>query len=88
MTAALAFALPPVDWHKMFVPSVSPLELVLRGSLMYLAILAAMRVFRRQAGSISTASEMSRALALTAPERAAIDGVAEPFAQFVAAMAG
>lgn len=55
MTAALAFALPPVDWHKMFVPSVSPLELVLRGSLMYLAILAAMRVFRRQAGSISTA---------------------------------
>ena len=39
----------------MFVPSVSPLELVLRGSIMYLAILAAMRVFRRQAGSLSTA---------------------------------
>jgi ADP-ribosylglycohydrolase len=32
--------------------------------------------------------EMPRALALTTPERAAIDGVAEPFAQFVAAMAG
>jgi uncharacterized membrane protein YcaP (DUF421 family) len=46
-------ALPPVDWHKMFVPSVSPLELVLRGTIMYLAILAAMRVFRRQAGSLS-----------------------------------
>jgi len=53
MTAALMLALPPVDWHKMFVPSVSPLELVLRGSIMYLAILAAMRVFRRQAGSLS-----------------------------------
>lgn len=48
-------AIPPVDWHKMFVPSVSPLELVLRGSVMYLAILAAMRVFRRQAGSLNTA---------------------------------
>ena len=48
-------ALPPVDWHKMFVPSVNPLELVLRGSIMYLAILAAMRVFRRQAGSLSMA---------------------------------
>ncbi len=48
-------ALPPVDWHRMFVPSVSLLELVLRGSVMYLAILAAMRIFRRQAGSLSTA---------------------------------
>jgi uncharacterized membrane protein YcaP (DUF421 family) len=51
----MVFALPPIDWHKMFVPSVSLLELVLRGSIMYLAILAAMRVFRRQAGSLSTA---------------------------------
>ena len=55
MTAALILALPPVDWHKMFVPSVSLLELVLRGSIMYLAILAAMRIFRRQAGSLTTA---------------------------------
>jgi len=47
--------MPPIDWHKMFVPSVSPLELVLRGSIMYLAILAAMRIFRRQAGSLNTA---------------------------------
>jgi uncharacterized membrane protein YcaP (DUF421 family) len=55
MTPALMLALPAVDWHKMFVPSVSLLELVLRGSIMYLVILAAMRVFRRQAGSLSTA---------------------------------
>ena len=32
--------------------------------------------------------EMPRALVLATPERAAIDGVTEPFAQFVAAMAG
>ena len=55
MASALLLALPPIDWHKMFVPSMNPLELVLRGSVMYLAILAAMRVFRRQAGSLSTA---------------------------------
>jgi len=48
-------ALPAPDWRQMFVPSVSPLELVIRGSIMYLAILAAMRIFRRQAGSLNTA---------------------------------
>ena len=32
--------------------------------------------------------ELPRALALTTPERTALDSVAEPFAQFVAAMAG
>ena len=55
MTPTLLLALPSPDWHQMFVPSVSPLELVIRGSIMYLAILAAMRMFRRQAGSLNTA---------------------------------
>ena len=44
-----------IDWHAVLVPTVSLLELVLRGSLMYLAILAALRVFRREAGALSTA---------------------------------
>jgi uncharacterized membrane protein YcaP (DUF421 family) len=47
--------MPSIDWHEIFVPSVSPLELVLRGTIMYLAILAAMRIFRRQTGSLNTA---------------------------------
>ena len=55
MTPPLLLALPSPDWRQMFVPSVSPLELVIRGSIMYLAILAAMRIFRRQAGSLNTA---------------------------------
>lgn len=55
MTPTLLLALPSPDWRQMFVPSVSPLELVIRGSIMYLAILAAMRIFRRQAGSLNTA---------------------------------
>ena len=44
-----------VDWRGIFVPSGSILELVLRGSLMYLLILAALRVFRRDAGTLGTA---------------------------------
>src|SRR5215467_8849204 len=42
-----------IDWHELLVPSGSPLELVLRVSLMYLLILAGFRVFRREAGSLS-----------------------------------
>jgi uncharacterized membrane protein YcaP (DUF421 family) len=42
-----------IDWHQMLVPSGSLLELVVRGSLMYLLILAGFRVFRREAGSLS-----------------------------------
>jgi uncharacterized membrane protein YcaP (DUF421 family) len=42
-----------LDWRGMFVPTGSLLELVVRGSVMYLLILAAFRVFRRDAGSLS-----------------------------------
>jgi uncharacterized membrane protein YcaP (DUF421 family) len=41
-----------IDWHAIFVPSGSLLELVVRGSLMYLLILAGFRIFRRDAGSL------------------------------------
>jgi uncharacterized membrane protein YcaP (DUF421 family) len=44
-----------VDWHALFVPTVSLLELVLRGSVMYLFVLIAMRLFRRESGALSTA---------------------------------
>src|SRR5262245_1471412 len=42
-----------IDWHQMFVPTGSLLELIVRGSLMYLLILAGFRVFRREAGALS-----------------------------------
>ena len=44
-----------VDWRALFVPSGSLLELVLRGSILYLSILGAMRILRRDAGSLGTA---------------------------------
>ena len=43
-----------IDWHKLFVPTVHPLEIVLRGSVMYLLILALMRLLRRDPGALST----------------------------------
>ena len=44
---------PSINWHQMFVPTGSLLELVVRASLMYLLILAGFRLFRRDAGSLS-----------------------------------
>jgi uncharacterized membrane protein YcaP (DUF421 family) len=42
-----------IDWQKMFVPSASVVELFLRGTIMYFFILALMRLFRREAGTLS-----------------------------------
>ena len=47
--------MPPIDWRAVFVPTVNLLELVLRGSIIYLLILVALRLFRREAGALSTA---------------------------------
>ena len=47
------FAIP--DWHKMFSPSAPLLEIVIRGSLIYLGLFALLRLWRREAGSIGTA---------------------------------
>jgi len=44
-----------VDWHTLFVPSHSVVELIIRGSLMYLLLIAAMRILRRNAGALGTA---------------------------------
>lgn len=42
-----------IHWREMLVPTDSPIALVVRGTLMYLFIVAGFRLFRRDAGSIS-----------------------------------
>ena len=43
----------PIDWQQMFMPDTSPLEIVLRGSVMYLSLFALLRVIlKRQAGTL------------------------------------
>ena len=44
-----------IDWNSMFVPTGSILEVVIRGSIMYLGMFALLRVFRRQAGAVGMA---------------------------------
>ena len=44
-----------VDWHSMFVPTESLLEIFIRGTLMYLGMFALLRIFRRQAGAVGIA---------------------------------
>ena len=44
-----------IDWRQMFVPEQSLLSMVIRGTIMYLAMFTLLRVFRRQAGSVSIA---------------------------------
>lgn len=44
--------LPAIDWGTVFRPTINPFEIFVRGSLVYLFIFAALRIFRRQAGSL------------------------------------
>ena len=44
-----------VDWERLFVPHDSLPEMVIRGSIMYLAMFALLRIFRRQAGALGIA---------------------------------
>jgi len=44
-----------IDWQSVFVPTESILEIILRGTIMYLVMFALLRIFRRQAGSVGIA---------------------------------
>jgi uncharacterized membrane protein YcaP (DUF421 family) len=43
-----------VDWQAVFVPQTPLLEIVVRGTIMYLVLYALLRFVRRQAGALST----------------------------------
>jgi uncharacterized membrane protein YcaP (DUF421 family) len=59
-----------IDWHGLLVPTVSLLELVLRGSAVYLGVLVLMRVLRRDAGALSTADLLVVVLVADAAQNA------------------
>jgi uncharacterized membrane protein YcaP (DUF421 family) len=42
-----------IDWNGLLLPKTSLLELVLRGSVMYLSLFFMLRIIRREAGSLS-----------------------------------
>lgn len=41
-----------IDWNAAFVPTVSPAEIVLRGTFVYLLLFFVLRVLRREAGAL------------------------------------
>jgi uncharacterized membrane protein YcaP (DUF421 family) len=61
---------PPVDWNALFVPRESLVELVLRGSAMYLLVFTALRFFRRESGSLGTADLLVLVLVADAAQNA------------------
>ena len=59
-----------IEWRDVLVPTVSLLELVLRGSAVYLFVLVALRVFRREQGALSTADLLVVVLVADAAQNA------------------
>lgn len=62
-----------VDWAKVFIPSVSPLEIFIRGTITYLSLFVLLRVFRRQTGSLGPADLLVLLLVADASQNAMAD---------------
>src|SRR4030095_9250759 len=62
--------MPAVDWGKLFVFTVSPFELILRGTVVYLLIFVLMRVLRREPGTVGIADLLMVVLIADASQNA------------------
>lgn len=60
----------PIDWESVFIPSVSILEIVLRGSLIYLFLFIVFRVLRRSAGALGISDVLVVVLVADAAQNA------------------
>src|SRR4026209_2469 len=63
-------SMPPVEWDKLFVLTISPIELVIRGTIIYLFILTLMRVLRREPGTAGIADLLMVVLIADAAQNA------------------
>jgi len=61
---------PSVQWGKLFVFTTSPIELFIRGSIIYLFILVLMRVLRREPGTVGIADLLMVVLIADASQNA------------------
>lgn len=69
-TWQVLLGMPPVEWDKLFVLTISPLELFIRGSIIYLFILVLMRVLRREPGTVGIADLLMVVLIADASQNA------------------
>jgi uncharacterized membrane protein YcaP (DUF421 family) len=64
-----------VDWHAVFVPKTPPLETVVRGSLVYLALFLLLRlVLKRQSGTVGVTDLLVVVLIADAAQNAMANG--------------
>jgi len=61
---------PAIDWHSMFHPEVSLLELIIRGTIIYLFLFTALRLLRRQAGALGVSDLLVLVLIADAAQNA------------------
>ena len=59
-----------IDWHATFVPTVSLLEIIVRGTLIYLVLFAMLRIMRREAGGLGIADVLVIVLIADASQNA------------------
>jgi uncharacterized membrane protein YcaP (DUF421 family) len=62
-----------VDWHTLFVPSVPVLETFVRGTFVYLALFALLRVFKRETGAFNVTDMLVLVLIADAAQNAMAD---------------
>src|SRR5262245_5692594 len=62
--------MPPVQWDQLFRLTVSPVELFIRGTFVYLCIFVLMRLFRREPGTVGIADLLMVVLIADASQNA------------------
>jgi uncharacterized membrane protein YcaP (DUF421 family) len=62
--------MPPVDWSHLFIFTVSPIELFIRGSILYICIFILMRILRREPGGVGIADLLMVVLIADAAQNA------------------
>src|SRR4026209_1054045 len=62
--------MPSVQWDKLFIFTISRIELFIRGSVIYLFILVLMRVLRREPGTVGIADLLMVVLIADASQNA------------------
>ena len=74
--------MPAIQWDSLFVFTISPFELFLRGSIVYLLIFVLMRVLRREPGTVGIADLLMVVLiadasqnAMASEYRSVLDGI-------------
>ena len=74
--------MPPIQWTELFALTVSPVELFIRGTIIYLFIFVLMRALRREPGTVGIADLLMVVLIADASQNAMAGGYRSVLATF------